>query len=67
MKLALDRWYELWEAAGSRGLDTWHEPPGEKTTYPRRPKAGTPHGGSLNGPSEGVEPPGPGRRSPLVG
>ena len=26
MKLALDYWHELWEEAGSRGLDTWHEP-----------------------------------------
>ena len=24
MKLALDVWYELWEEAGSRGLDTWY-------------------------------------------
>jgi hypothetical protein len=40
MKLALDRWYELWEEVGSRGLDTWNEPPGEKTTYPRVTNAG---------------------------
>jgi hypothetical protein len=66
MKLALDRWYELWEEAGSRGLDTWREPPGEKTTYPRGSNAGTPHGGSLNGLPEGVDPAAPDGRSPLA-
>lgn len=25
LKLAQDVWYELWEEAGSRGLDTWYE------------------------------------------
>ncbi len=25
MKWELDLWYELWDRAGSRGLDTWHE------------------------------------------
>jgi hypothetical protein len=25
MKLQLDVWYELWDRAGSQGLDTWHE------------------------------------------
>lgn len=24
LKLAQDVWYDLWEDAGSRGLDTWH-------------------------------------------
>jgi hypothetical protein len=25
MKRELDLWYELWDRAGSQGLDTWHE------------------------------------------
>lgn len=25
----MDLWYELWERAGSQGLDTWHDPRGE--------------------------------------
>jgi hypothetical protein len=25
MKLKLDAWYELWDRAGSHGLDTWFE------------------------------------------
>ena len=25
MKWELDLWYELWDRAGSQGLDTWHE------------------------------------------
>jgi hypothetical protein len=25
MKWDLDFWYELWDRAGSRGLDTWHD------------------------------------------
>ena len=25
MKWELDLWYELWDRAGSHGLDTWHE------------------------------------------
>jgi hypothetical protein len=29
MKWELDLWYELWERAGSQGLDTWHELRGE--------------------------------------
>lgn len=24
----LDLWYELWDRAGSQGLDTWYELPG---------------------------------------
>ena len=27
MKLELDVWQELWDRAGSRGLDNWHELP----------------------------------------
>ena len=29
MKWDLDLWYELWERAGSQGLDTWYELRGE--------------------------------------
>lgn len=25
MKWELDLWYELWDRAGSQGLDTWHD------------------------------------------
>jgi hypothetical protein len=38
LKLAQDVWYELWEEAGSRGLDTWHaleeRAPGQSATQP---------------------------------
>jgi hypothetical protein len=38
MKLALDVWYELWEEAGSRGLDTWYalgeSGPGRSANHP---------------------------------
>lgn len=26
MKWELDLWYELWDRAGSQGLDTWYDP-----------------------------------------
>jgi hypothetical protein len=26
MKWDLDLWYELWDRAGSQGLDTWYDP-----------------------------------------
>ena len=29
MKWELDLWYELWDRAGSQGLDTWHDIEGE--------------------------------------
>ena len=29
MKWDLDLWYELWDRAGSQGLDTWYEVRGE--------------------------------------
>ena len=28
MKSELDLWYEMWDRAGSQGLDTWYELPG---------------------------------------
>ena len=28
MKWELDLWYELWDRAGSQGLDTWYDPRG---------------------------------------
>lgn len=27
-KWELDLWYELWDRAGSQGLDTWYDPRG---------------------------------------
>ncbi len=29
MKWELDLWYELWDRAGSQGLDTWYDLRGE--------------------------------------
>jgi hypothetical protein len=26
LKWELDLWYELWDRAGSQGLDTWYDP-----------------------------------------
>ncbi|CAA9441287.1 MAG: hypothetical protein AVDCRST_MAG03-3994 [uncultured Rubrobacteraceae bacterium] len=28
VKWELDFWYELWDRAGSQGLDTWYDPRG---------------------------------------
>ena len=28
VKWELDFWYELWDRAGSKGLDTWYDPRG---------------------------------------
>ena len=28
VKWELDLWYEIWDRAGSQGLDTWYELPG---------------------------------------
>jgi hypothetical protein len=28
VKWELDLWYEMWDRAGSQGLDTWYELPG---------------------------------------
>ena len=28
VKWELDSWYELWDRAGSQGLDTWYDPRG---------------------------------------
>jgi len=30
MKWDLDLWYELWDKAGSQGLDTWYDLRGEE-------------------------------------
>jgi hypothetical protein len=43
MKWDLDLWYELWERAGSQGLDTWYDLRGEGRDGPdtvRSPDAG---------------------------
>jgi len=34
MKWELDLWYELWNRAGSQGLDTWYDPRGEARNGP---------------------------------
>ena len=34
MKWDLDLWYELWDRAGSQGLDTWYDPRGEARDGP---------------------------------
>ena len=43
MKWELDLWYELWDRAGSQGLDTWHDLRGDArddTTFGRLADAG---------------------------
>jgi hypothetical protein len=32
VKWELDLWYEMWDRAGSQGLDTWYELPRRKGT-----------------------------------
>ena len=32
VKWELDLWYEMWDRAGSQGLDTWYELPRAKGT-----------------------------------
>jgi hypothetical protein len=32
LKWELDLWYEMWDRAGSQGLDTWYELPHRKRT-----------------------------------
>ena len=34
MKWDLDLWYELWDRAGSQGLDTWYELRSEASDAP---------------------------------
>ena len=34
MKWGLDLWYELWDKAGSQGLDTWYDLRGEVRDLP---------------------------------
>ena len=34
MKWELDLWYELWDRAGSQGLDTWYDLRGEARDAP---------------------------------
>ena len=34
MKRELDLWYELWDRAGSQGLDTWYDVKGEVREWP---------------------------------
>ena len=40
MKWELDYWYELWDRAGSQGLDTWFDPRGVKEEGDLLPSAG---------------------------
>jgi len=52
MKWELDLWYELWDRAGSQGLDNWYDPRGEASDVPDtyqmtgriRPRAGLKRG-----------------------
>jgi hypothetical protein len=39
VKLELDLWYELWDRAGSYGLDTWYEAEEPKPALNREPGA----------------------------
>ena len=53
MKWELDLWYELWERAGSQGLDTWHDLGDEvRDARGSKPDDGTEMPG--NGSPEGV-------------
>ena len=49
MKLELDLWYELWDRAGSHGLDTWHEAEESKLALNRE-------SGTDGGTAPGTEP-----------
>jgi len=42
VKWELDLWYELWDRAGSQGLDTWYDPRGAggEAKIPEVPDAG---------------------------
>ena len=54
MKWELDLWYELWDRAGSQGLDTWYEVKGEGRDGPgHEPNADGPDA-VQEGSSEGV-------------
>jgi hypothetical protein len=54
MKWELDLWYELWDRAGSQGLDTWHDIRGDVRDDPGRTSdAGGPEIGE-DGPPEGT-------------
>jgi hypothetical protein len=56
MKWELDLWYELWDRAGSQGLDTWHDIRGDARdeTFPGRTSdAGGSEPGE-DGPTEGT-------------
>ena len=37
VKWELDLWYELWDRAGSQGLDTWYDPRGAGEGQPAAP------------------------------
>jgi hypothetical protein len=54
MKWELDLWYELWDRAGSQGLDTWYDVKGEGRDGPgREPNVDGPDA-VQEGPSEEV-------------
>jgi hypothetical protein len=54
MKWELDLWYELWDRAGSQGLDTWYDVKGEVRDGPgHEPNADGPDA-VQEGSSEGV-------------
>ena len=49
MKWDLDLWYELWERAGSQGLDTWYDLGGEERAGPARGRTPDPDGPETSG------------------
>lgn len=57
VKWDLDLWYEMWERAGSQGLDTWYPIAGE-------PREGEPSVGGKTGPPP-ADPCGPDERRPV--
>ena len=51
MKWDLDLWYELWNRAGSQGLDTWHDLRGDARNT--RASGRTPDAASPETPEDG--------------
>ena len=56
MKWELDLWYEMWDRAGSQGLDTWYELPHGKRKGGGRDAHSPPDVDSLDEPSAQSEP-----------
>ena len=56
MKWDLDIWYEMWDRAGSQGLDTWYELPHSKRTGGGRDAHSHPDVDGLDATSSASEP-----------